>query len=121
MTLTNSFQLKKGWKIDFGGRYLNDHVSSQLVIKGYAVLNCGMQKVIMNGKGNIKVSVNDMLYSRIGDGIINNLRQTNADWNSKFDSQSVRISFFMRFGKATFNKEKYNGSGSDSEQQRVKS
>ena len=121
VTLTNSFQLKNGWKFDFGGRYLNDHVSSQLVIKGYAVLNCAVQKMIFDGKGNIKLSVNDLLYSRIGDGIINNLSQTDADWNSKFDSQSARISFFMRFGKATFNKEKYNSSGSDSEQQRVKS
>lgn len=121
VSLTNSFQLKKGWKFDISGRYLNDHVSSQLLIKGYALLNFGLQKNVFNGKGILKLAVSDLFYSRIGNGVINNLSQTNADWNSKFDSQSARISFSYRFGKSTSDKEKYNGSGSDSEQKRVKS
>ncbi len=120
VSLTNNFQLKKGWKFDLSGRYLNDHVSSQLLIEGYAVLNFGMQKTIFNGKGNVKLSASDLFYSRVGNGIINNLNQTNADWNSTFDSRSIRASFSMRFGKSAFNKEKYSGSGSESEQQRVK-
>lgn len=119
-SLTNSFQLNKGWKFDISGRYLNDHVSSQLLIKGYALLNFGLQKKVLKGKGSLKLAASDLFFSRVGDGIINNLNQTKADWNSKFDSRSVRIAFSFRFGKATLNKEKYNGSGSDSEQKRVK-
>ncbi len=120
LSATNTFRLKKGWKIDVSGRYMNDQVSSQLVIKGYAILNFGLQKNVMDGKGNIKVSVNDLLYSQIGSGIINNLSMTDADWNSKLDSRSVTAAFSYRFGKSTTNKRGRNGTGSDSEQRRVK-
>jgi hypothetical protein len=119
--LTNSFTLKKGWKITVSGRYLSDQVYSQLLIKGYATMNCGIQKTLFKGKGSLRLNANDLFYSRKGDGIINNLSQTNADWNSKFNSRSVSIAFSMRFGKSALSKKKYEGSGSDSEQNRVKS
>ncbi len=119
--LINSFKLKKGWKLNLSGRYTNDQVYSQLLIKGYAFLNFGVQKTVLDGKGNFRLSFNDIFYSRKGDGIINNLKQTNADWNSKYDSRSISIAFSIRFGKSKPNKKKYEGSGSDSEQRRVKS
>jgi len=117
---TNSFRLGKEWKLDISGRIMNDQVSSQLLIKGYAMLNCGIQRNLFDGKGSIKISANDLFYSRKGDGIINNLNLTNADWNSKFDSRNVRVAFSLRFGKSTSKKKKYNSSGSDSEQNRVR-
>ena len=120
-SLNNSFTLKKGWKINVGGRYLGNQVYAQLWIKGYATMNCGIQKTLFKGKGSLRLSANDLFYSRIGDGVINNLSQTRADWNSTFDSRSVTIAFSMRFGKSNFNKNKHNGSGSESEQNRVKS
>lgn len=120
-SITNSFKLNKDWKINISGRYLNDQVYSQLLIKGYATMNCGIQKNLFDGKGSLRLNANDVFYSRKGDGIINNLSQTNADWNSKFDSRSVSISFSLRFGKSNFKKKKFEGSGSESEQNRVKS
>ena len=120
-SLTNSFNFKKGWKISVSARYLSDQVYSQLLIKGYASMNCGIQKSVFKGKGSLRLNANDLFYSRKGDGIINNLNQTNADWNSKYDSRSISIAFSMRFGKSNSNKNKYKGSGSDSEQNRVKS
>ena len=117
---TNSFNFGKGWKIDVSGSYMSDQIASQLIIKGFAMLNCGVQKKILDGKGSIKISVNDLLYSRIGSGIINNLRLTDADWNSKMDSRSVRVAFSLRFGKSNSNKKKYESSGSDTEQDRVR-
>jgi len=120
VTATNSFSLGKGWNIDISGRYMNDQVSSQLLIKGYAMLNCGIQKNVLDGKGTIKISASDLFYTQKGDGIINNLKLTNADWNSKFDSRSVRLTFSMRFGKSTSKKKKYKSSGSDTEQDRVR-
>lgn len=120
-SLNNTFSLKKGWKLTLGGRYSSDQVYAQLFIKSYAVMNCGIQKTLFKGKGNLRLFASDILYTRRGDGVINNLNQTNADWNSTFDSRSVTLAFSMRFGKPTSNKQKYQGSGSDSEQNRVKS
>ena len=82
-------------------------------------MNMGVSKKVFDGKGSIKLSANDLFYSRIGSGIINNLAQTDADWNSKFDSRSVTLTISIRFGKSTSNKQKYNSSGSEDEQNRV--
>ncbi len=119
-SITNSFKLGKGWKIDVSGRALNDQVASQLLIKGYGTIDVGVQKNILKGRASVKVSATDIFHTQRGDGIINNLRLTNADWNSKYDSRSVRLTFSWRFGKSTMNKKKHNSSGSDAEQDRVK-
>lgn len=120
ISANNSFQLGKGWKADIGGRYITDLVAAQLVIKSYGLVSLGVQKSILDGKGTIKLNVNDPFYTRRGAGIINNLNQTDADWNSKFDTRYVSVTFSLRFGKSTSNKQKYNSSGSSEEQGRVK-
>lgn len=120
LSATNSFNLGKGWKADVSGRYVSDTVAAQLVIKSYGLVNLGFQKSILDGKGTLKLSASDLFYTRRGSGIINNLRLTDADWNSKFDSRNVAFTFSLRFGKSTSNKQKYNSSGSGSEQKRVK-
>ena len=84
-------------------------------------MNFGVQKTVFNGKGSLRLNVNDLFYSRKGDGVINNLNQTNADWNSKYDSRSISIAFSMRFGKSNSTKKRNSGSSSDTEQNRVKS
>jgi hypothetical protein len=120
VSLTNSFILKNDWSIEIGGRWLNNHTASQLVIKGYATMNAGIRKKILDGKGAIRIAANDLFYSRIGSGVINNLEQTNADWNSTFDSRSIAVTFSYRFGNPTGNKQKRNSSGSEVEQGRVR-
>lgn len=120
LSANNSFQLGKTWKASFGARYISDVVAAQLLIKSYFVANMGVQKKIFDGKGNLRLAVDDIFYTRRGNGIINNLRLTDADWNSKYDSQRLTLTFSYNFGKPTSIKQKYNSSGSDSEQQRVR-
>jgi hypothetical protein len=78
------------------------------------------QKKILKNKGNLKFGVNDLFYSRIANGIINNLRLTDANWNSKVDTRNASVTFSYNFGKASKGKNRYKGSGSESEQQRVR-
>ncbi len=116
----NSFQLNDNWRLDLSGRYITDIVSGQLLIKSYGLINFGVQKKFLKGNGNLRLAVNDILYSRRGDGIINNLRLTDADWNSKYDSRNVTLALSYNFGKSSNNRKKHNSSGSDTEQKRVK-
>lgn len=118
--ITNSFQLGKGWNVDVRGDYQSDIVYAQLLIKSFGTLNIAAQKKILKDKGSLKVSFGDILYTRRADGIINNLRNTKADWNSRLDTRSATLVFSYRFGKSTSNKPKHIGSGSESEQNRVK-
>jgi hypothetical protein len=118
--ISNTFQFGKGWSAELRGNYQSDIVYAQLIIKGFGTLYAGLQKNILQNKGTVKVSVSDILYTRRGDGIINYLRLTDADWNSRFDSRAFYASFSYRFGKPMGEKPRYKGSGSESEQGRVK-
>lgn len=120
VSLTNSFLLKNDWSFEVSGRWLNNQTASQLVIEGYAVLNAGVRKKLFDGRGAIRIAASDLFYSRVGNGIINNLEQTNANWNSTFDSRSVTATLSYRFGKSTLQKAKHNSSGSEGEQNRVR-
>lgn len=120
LSATNSFQIGKGWNADIRGDYQSNIVYAQLFIKSFGTLNMAIQKKILKDLGSLKLSVNDILYTRRADGIINNLRNTDADWNSRLDTRSATVAFSYRFGKSTTNKQKHTGSGSESEQQRVK-
>lgn len=116
---TSTFQLGKGWKADINANYRSDLVYAQLLLKSYGMLGFGVQKSIMDGKGSVKVNFSDVLLTYRGSGIINNLRLTEADWNSTRDTKRVSFTVSLRFGKSTTNRKKYNASGSDEEQRRV--
>jgi hypothetical protein len=120
LSATNSFKLKKDWTLELRGDYQSDVISAQLLIKSYGTLNVAASKKILKQKGNLKLALNDLLYTRRADGIINNLQQTDADWNSRLDTRNVTLSFSYAFGKAINSKPKHNSSGSESEQRRVK-
>ncbi|MBK6821827.1 MAG: outer membrane beta-barrel protein [Saprospiraceae bacterium] len=78
-SLNNSFQFVKGWNAEIRGDYQSDFVYAQLLIKSFGTLNFSLQKKILQDKGNLKLGVSDILYTRRADGIINNLRNTAAD------------------------------------------
>ncbi len=119
-SITNTFKFGASWKASLSGRYRSNIVSAQLLIKSYHLMNFGLSKTILENKGSLKLAVSDPFYTRRGNGIINNLRLTDADWNSKYDSRNATITFSYRFGNSVSGAKKHNGSGSDSEQRRVK-
>jgi len=121
VSMNNSFQFNKGWNADIRGDYQSDIVYAQLLIKSFGTLNFSLQKKILKEKGSLKLGVSDILYTRRADGIINNLRNTTADWNSRLDTRSVSLSFSYRFGKSSTEKPQHKSTGSESEQNRVKS
>ena len=121
ISMTNSLQLGKGWSGEVRGEYQTNQVYSQLVILNFGTLNLAVAKKIWKDAATLKLSAQDLLYTRRGSGTINNLELTEANWNSQYDSRVVSLSFSYRFGKAANQRQRHNGSGSESEQQRVKS
>ena len=119
-SLTQSFTMKKGWSAELTGTYQSDLVYAQLLIKGYGQISAGVKKNILDGAGTLRLNVSDILKTRIGDGVINNLRLTDADWNSTFDSRRVSLAFSYRFGQVSRKQRRQRGSGSQDEQTRVK-
>jgi hypothetical protein len=114
-----SFQLPKQFIAEVSANGQSDILWGQLLLKNWGVVNLSFQKKLFQNKGNLRLNFNDIFYTRRGSGVINNLRLTYADWNSKFDSRQMSATFSYNFGKATKGKTRYKGSGSESERQRV--
>jgi outer membrane receptor protein involved in Fe transport len=119
--INNSFPLGKGWTAELSGDYQTAFVYAQLILAERGGLNAAVQKKILNGKGTLRLSVHDFLYSKRFDGIINNLANTTADWNSRLDTRSVNLSFSYAFGKNLSKVKRHTGNGSEAERGRVKS
>lgn len=118
-SLNNGFNLGQGWKANVSGNYRSDLVYAQLLLSSYGSLDLGLQKSLLKNQANLKLAVSDLLFTSRGDGIINNLRRTEANWNSTRDTRRVTLTFSWRFGKNEMKRRRRNSSGSDSEQQRV--
>ncbi|NMH28892.1 TonB-dependent receptor [Flavobacterium silvaticum] len=120
INVNNSLKFKNDWSAEVSGYYVTDVVSTQFVLGSRGGMSLGVQKKVLKGKGNVKLNLNDVFYTNIYTGTINNLKLTDATWVNKPDSRSVSLTFNYSFGKAFQQKNSYDASGADSEKSRVK-
>lgn len=118
--LNNSFQLGKGWSAELSGYYISRVTSAQFTLRQRGQVYAGVQKKILKDKGSVRVMFRDVFYTELNRGMINNLRLTKADYNNRSDSRAVFLTFTYSFGKPFVTQPKHEGSGSESEQNRVK-
>ncbi|MET0637450.1 MAG: outer membrane beta-barrel protein [Chitinophagaceae bacterium] len=110
--------MKKGWTGELSGNYRTNVTSAQFILKTIWGANLAIQKKF-SAKMNMKLAVNDLFYSRINRGIINNLASAEASWTNKNDSRNATLTFSYNFGEA-FAQKKHESSGADSEKNRVR-
>ncbi len=115
----NRFTISKSWSAELSGRYGSEVTSSQFTIGPRGGINVGIQKKILADKGTLRLSANDIFYMNITNGVINNLRLTDASWKNKPDSRFVALTFTYAFGKM-FQPKSQERTGAESEQSRVK-
>jgi hypothetical protein len=116
----NSFVFSKNWSGELGGNYQTDVVSTQFILGARGAVNVGVKTKILDGKGSLKFSVNDVFYGGIVNGTINNLELTDATWVNKRDSRFAALTFTYSFGNAFKSKAQHDATGADSEKNRVK-
>ncbi|RNI31065.1 outer membrane beta-barrel protein [Rufibacter latericius] len=119
-SLNNQITLKKGWSAEVSGQYRTDLIYTQFKVGGYWQANAGVQKRFMQEKATLRLNVADIFYTRITNGVINNLVNTEAWWRNAGDSRVVTLSFSYRFGKTAQNQRQRETGGSESEQNRVR-
>lgn len=117
---TNSIQFSKKWSGEISGQYLSESVDAQFTVGDFGFVSIGCQKKILNDLGTLKFNLSDVFFTNQIRGRINNLGTTEANWFGPRDTRILSVTFSYRFGKNTSNKAKYNGTGSESEQNRVK-
>lgn len=118
--INNKFKLGKEWSAELFGRYLSKVESGQVTTDPKGVVNFTIQKKLFDNKGSIKFSVNDIFDTNINSGVINNLKNTYADYQNRSDSRFVALSLTYSFGKSFSSKNSVERSSAESEQNRVK-
>lgn len=119
LSTNNRFKISKSWSAELSARYTSEVTSSQFTLGRRSAINIGVQKKVLKDRGSIRLSMNDVFYGSINNGIINNIKLTDANWSNKPDSRYVALGFTYGFGK-NFEQRSRERSGSETEQGRVK-
>ncbi|MGE5106233.1 MAG: TonB-dependent receptor domain-containing protein [Sphingobacteriales bacterium] len=114
----NQFKFKKGWASELSGFYRTGGIDGIFRIKGFGMMNMGVSKQIMKGKGSVRFNVRDVLWSQ---KIKGDIRFSNIDaaFQQKRDSRVFNIGFTYRFNKGKVGQKRKTGGAGD-EQSRVK-
>jgi len=113
------FKLKKGWTLQTDGKYQSKQTDAQFTLAAKGRLNIAASKTL-SPRATLKLSVNDLLYTNINQGAINNLYQTNASFRTLKDSRAALLTLSMRFGKSVKDQRKHDQTGASEESDRVK-
>ncbi len=91
-------KLGKGWNAQVDGVYQSKLTNAQFLLLSRGRANAGISKKI-SAAATIRATVNDLFYTQINRGIINNLVNTEANWRNANDTRTFTLVLFIRFGK----------------------
>lgn len=117
---SNQFKFAKTWSAELSGFYRTGGVDGVFRIDGFGMMNMGVSKQILKGKGSLRFNVRDILYSQ---KISGDIKYSNIDaaFQQQRDSRQVALGFTYRFskGKVNGNSQKRKTGGASEEQNRV--
>jgi len=113
------FKLDHDWSIQLDGYYQSKVTNGQFIAGARKRVNTALSKKLSTST-TLKLVLNDVFYSYVNSGVINNLAQTKADYHNLSDTRTGVISLSYRFGKAISNLRKHEANGADEEKSRVK-
>lgn len=118
--VNNQFKFNKGWSAELSGWYRTKGLEGQIVIRPMGMMNAGVSKQIIKGKGAVKLVVRDVLYTNQARGSMN-FQNTEARFKNTRDSRVANFSFTYRFGKPIKGpQQRRKIGGADDELNRVK-
>ncbi len=116
--ISNQFKFAKTWSAELSGYVNTGGIDGVFRIKGFGMMNMGISKQILKGKGSLRFNVRDMLYSQ---KIKGEIKYSNVDaaFQQQRDSRQFSIGFSYRFSKGKANGQKRKTGGASEEQNRV--
>jgi len=115
----NQFTLSPTWSAELSGFFDSGGTYGQFVTLPKGMLNAAIQKKILNNKGSIKLTMQDILHSFSPSGTITNIVDARATFHNTLDTQVARLAFTYSFGKSSNTPQKRETGGADSEQSRA--
>ncbi|MBP6688062.1 MAG: TonB-dependent receptor, partial [Lacibacter sp.] len=120
LSASNSYKFGKDWTTEISGFYRTAGYEGVFNIKALGELNFGVSKPVLKGKGTLRLSVRDILWTQAAKGEIK-YGMVNANFQQRRDSRTVGMTFTYRFSKGKINGNgRRKASGAADEQNRVK-
>ncbi len=116
--LSNQFKFGKTWGAELSGFYRTPGIDGVFRINGFGMLNLGVSKQVLKGKGALRFSVRDVLYSQKINGTIK-YGNIDAAFQQARDSRVFSLNFSYRFNKGKVNSQKRKTGGASDEQDRI--
>jgi len=116
---TNQFTISPTWNAEISGFFDSGGTYGQFVTLPKGMLNAALQKKILNNKGSIKLTMQDILHSFSPSGTITNIADATATFHNTVDTRVATLAFTYSFGKSTNTPQKRETGGADSEQSRA--
>jgi len=109
--MNNQFILGKGWSAELSGNYRTSVVNAQFHVVPTGQVNAGLQKKILNNKGTIRLSSNDIFHTFMSSGDIYYTNGSVSPFRNFLDTRTTTLGFTYSFGK-TFNDHQKRETGS---------
>lgn len=115
--VTNTFTISKTMVGELSGFYRYKGVDQLTQTIPLYLMNVGLQKQVMKGKGTVRLNVRDP-FQWLRFGGLNQYGYVDMDFRSRSDTRQVTATFSLRFGKQLQQQQRRRGS-SQEEQNRV--
>ncbi len=118
--MSNQFKFAKTWTGELSGYFNSGGVDGVFKIKSFGLINVGISKPILKGKGTLRLSGRDVFRTQKIKGDIK-YSNIDASFQQRRDSRQVALGFTYRFTKGKINgNQKRKTGGASEESSRVK-
>lgn len=114
-----AYKPQESWSIELSGFYQTSSLEEFISIDPIGALNLAVQKTVFNKKGRIILNVSDLFYSQRANGMLQ-FQEINVGINQLEDTRALRLTFRYSFGNQKLKAVRSRSTGSDEEEQRVK-
>ncbi len=115
----NQFTISPTWSAELSGFFDSGGTYGQFVTLPKGMLNAALQKKILNNKGSLKLTMQDILHTFSPSGTITNIANATATFHNTVDTQVATLAFTYSFGNSNNTPRKRETGGADSEQSRA--
>lgn len=117
--LVNQYQLGKRWSAEVTGQYRGRIYTQQFILGNFWTMGAAASKKILKDKGSVKLTIQDIFFTRLNYGDIGHLNNASGDYRNQADTRMAGVTFTYNFGK-TFETRQRSQGGAGDEQNRIR-
>ncbi len=119
--MQNTFKFGKGWTGELSGLYISPTIWQGVIKSGtMGFVDIGLQKVVLKGKGSVKVAMSDVFKTMKWSGT-SDFAGVHSTFKGHGEQQQIKLNFNYRFGNNQVKGARQRQSGIEEERKRAES